>query len=29
MNPALNNFIKEETPVTDPRIGDGISYIES
>lgn len=29
MNPALNNFIKEETPVIDPRIGDGISYSES
>lgn len=29
MNPALNNFIKDNTPVIDPRIGDGISYSES
>nr|DAJ64676.1 MAG TPA: hypothetical protein [Caudoviricetes sp.] len=29
MNPALNNFIKDNSPVIDPRIGDGISYSES
>lgn len=29
MNPLLNKFIKDNTPVIDPRIGDGLSYSES